>query len=626
MSDEQKSSKKRGPVEGAKYNPNKKTLTDWYNACKAYHELTTKVKVLDFLRSADSGPNFFGTDSEKVGFSKKYKQYKEGKLQPYDSNRKKPSVYPNVEEKLVAYIDLRARYYKRDKCGLSWSLLKVKASKFADDLGIDSFKASDGWLTRTLKRHGKIGINLHGEADDMLPEQRIKIVEDWKKDTFHPLIEKYNVPTNCIYNADQTGLFYQKLPNRIYVDKTQKKSYAGAKQMKDKTRITLMVCTAADGSKVPLSIVGKPAKPVCFRLCENDKPPLAYTSQANAWFDKDVTLWWINNVFIPHHFRKFGVSHCILMLDNCPAHKIEEASVPSWCHIVFLPPNMTSNYQPADMGMIASLKIGYKVNMLSKLLDIFDGEGGFEGAANARRGVRRGQRGLDYGGKATILDAMLILNSIWNIDGRYAKEEGLRRCWRKANILPLDMNTTIDAELGRSHTSIAEKTLKKEDCDQLCQLMSALKVKVTDASLDCEHTAYALQGSFVADIEQFTAEDYNDMIENWICIEDEEEVINAVCEDELEELESNTKPAAGDDAEDDDEPDVQPMEIDTDEANLYSYVDAVEVLGKLQLSARKLRLNEAETVHIDRLLRALHSRNAQKPRRDTTLHAYYPPK
>jgi len=41
--------------------------------------------------------------------------------------------------------------------------------------------------------------------------------------------------------------------------------------MKDKTPITLMVCTAGDGSKVPMSMVGKPKKPACFGLCESGK-------------------------------------------------------------------------------------------------------------------------------------------------------------------------------------------------------------------------------------------------------------------------------------------------------------------------------------------------------------------
>jgi hypothetical protein len=52
--------------------------------------------------------------------------------------------------------------------------------------------------------------------------------------------------------------------------------------MKDKNRITVMVYTAADGSKVPLLIVGRSKMPVCFRICENNKPPLPYDDQENA--------------------------------------------------------------------------------------------------------------------------------------------------------------------------------------------------------------------------------------------------------------------------------------------------------------------------------------------------------
>ena len=44
----------------------------------------------------------------------------------------------------------------------------------------------------------------------------------------------------------------------MYVDKPNKKYYAGDKQMKDKTCITLMVGTSASGKKVPLDVVGKP--------------------------------------------------------------------------------------------------------------------------------------------------------------------------------------------------------------------------------------------------------------------------------------------------------------------------------------------------------------------------------
>jgi DDE superfamily endonuclease/Tc5 transposase DNA-binding domain len=612
--------RKRGPSSGAKYDTDK-TLNDWYGVCQAYNSLSTKVSVKAWLQSTESGPKFSGTTSEVVSFGKHNKKFKAGQLQPSDCRKYVASQFPEVEAKLVAYMEIRARCYKYDKCGLSHQLLKAKATKYAHDLGLTNFKASNGWLEKTLRRNGKVGIQRHGEADDLSPEFLQKTIEDWKKNQFFPLIEEYDVPSQRIYNADQTGLFYQKLPNKIYVDKDNKKSYAGAKQMKDKTRVTLMVCTAANGSKVPLAVVGAAKKPLCFNLLENGKPPLAYTSQEKAWFNKRVTLWWVNDVFIPYHAYKFGNAHAILLLDNCSAHSdIANGSLPFWLHILFLPPNMTSNFQPADMGMISSLKIGYKLTMLSKLLDIFDQEGGYEGAAKIRKTVRRGFRGIEYGGKATVLDAMKILNDIWKKNGRYATEDGIRRCWRKSSILPLSMNTDIDAELGSNSMSLSSKTLCKEDTDHLCSLMMSLKVKANSASIDCNSTAIALQGSFVADHENYTLANYNNMIDTWICIEDDPDVIDAICEDELEKMET-AKLEAIDAAADDEEP--EPIEVEVDQSDILSYVEAVEALRKLSLSVSKLGVNEAAIVHLDRFASALHTANAKKPRRDGTLHAYF---
>ena len=112
------------------------------------------------------------------------------------------------------------------------------------------FKGSAHFISNCIKRNNRIAVNLHGEANTYEPEERKQIMDKWKKNELHPLIEKYSVPAERIYNADQTGLFYQKLPNKLYVNKDKKNNYSGAKQMKDKTRITLMVCTAADGKKV----------------------------------------------------------------------------------------------------------------------------------------------------------------------------------------------------------------------------------------------------------------------------------------------------------------------------------------------------------------------------------------
>ena len=313
-----------------------------------------------------------------------------------------------------------------------------------------SFNASPGWIANTLKRHGIIGINLHGEANDLDDAEREKVMLEWTTKKFHPLLEKHNISPECCYNADQTGLFYTKLPNRLYVYESEKKDYAGVKQMKSKDRITMMICTSAAGAKLPVAFVGKAKKPVCFRSCGGDLPA-PYTNQKKAWFDRGVTVWWINRVFWPQHVKKNGLTKALLLLDNCLVHDVDESKleVPDGMLIIlFLPENVTSRHQPADMGMIATLKVGYRKVMLSRLLSIFDAEGGFETAARLRKRRPKGDRGLAFGGKATVLDAMEIIAELWNTDGKYAKVDSIKRCWRKAKILPGAWEQDINNAVG----------------------------------------------------------------------------------------------------------------------------------------------------------------------------------
>jgi hypothetical protein len=52
----------------------------------------------------------------------------------------------------------------------------------------------------------------------------------------------------------------------VYVKKeAEHKNFAGTKQMKAKEQDTLMVCTAADGTKCPVAMIRKSKRPVCFK-------------------------------------------------------------------------------------------------------------------------------------------------------------------------------------------------------------------------------------------------------------------------------------------------------------------------------------------------------------------------
>lgn len=59
----------------------------------------------------------------------------------------------------------------------------------------------------------------------MSDDKREVKIKEWRE-KLHSLIEEHSIKPYCDYNGNQTGLYYQKLPNHMYVDA---KKIAGVK-------------------------------------------------------------------------------------------------------------------------------------------------------------------------------------------------------------------------------------------------------------------------------------------------------------------------------------------------------------------------------------------------------------
>ena len=142
---------------------------------------------------------------------------------------------------------------------------------------------------------------------------------------------------------------------------------------------------------------------------------------------------------------------------HCPRH--ETVFLPTCIGLKLLPPKFTSLHQTADMGIIVSLKVGYKALYLWKILENFDTPVGFESVAVARRQQRRGCRGIEHGDKPHLLYCMMMLLQVWNgDDGNYVSDESARRCRRKADILSVTWNSDINNNFGSvtlAHTKLS---------------------------------------------------------------------------------------------------------------------------------------------------------------------------
>ena len=124
---------------------------------------------------------------------------------------------------------------------------------------------------------------------------------------------------------------------------------------KNKERLSIALCANADGShKLPPLIIGKFAKPRCFKNINISNLKMTYRSNPKAWMLTTLFQEWLQE-FDYQVAQKHNGQRILLLLDNCPSHKIQGLNL-SHIEIYFLLPNTTSKIQPMD----ASFKRHYR--------------------------------------------------------------------------------------------------------------------------------------------------------------------------------------------------------------------------------------------------------------------------
>jgi len=259
----------------------------------------------------------------------------------------------------------------------------------------DSVKQfSQGWLEKFKLRHGIKSFRRFGESgsvDTHDMEKKLEVIRE-KIDQF---------PLKDVFNMDETGLFYKLQADHSLATK----QLEGRKQ--DKERLTVVICCNADGSeKVPLWIIGKYAKPRCFKNVNMSGLNCEYRSNKRAWMTSVIFeeyMRWFDNKM---HGRRV-----LFVVDNGPAHpKIIEGL--QNVELFFLPPNMTSKIQPCDAGIIRAFKMHYRRRFYREILE------GYE-------------LGQSDPGTINVLDAISFAVSAWTINVR---RETILNCFRHCKI------------------------------------------------------------------------------------------------------------------------------------------------------------------------------------------------
>ena len=135
---------------------------------------------------------------------------------------------------------------------------------------------------------------------------------------------------------------------------------------------------------------------------------------------------------------------------------------------------------------------------------------------------------------------MKILKPIWEDDeDKYARVDGIKNFWQKANILPVSWECYINNDVGRSYVPINMKALNKDDCDNIYNLLETISVKAKDSGVNLSREARDIKGSLVSD-GSFTKAEIREMAENWVQVEDDPDIIDAGVDEAIELLENVT--------------------------------------------------------------------------------------
>ena len=184
-------------------------------------------------------------------------------------------------------------------------------------------------------------------------------------------MQAYKVHPSLVVNMDQTGVHLAPVDSRTYETQgTKEVRMIGAD---DKRQITACVASSLDGDLLPLQLIFQGKTNVCHPpvTAAATEARVHLTHSENHWSNQETMQQYITAVLMPYAERCMLAhtlpldSHIVLVLDVWAVHKSEEfrmflrTKFPR-IHLVFVPPNCTSQLQVADVLLQRPFKHGIR--------------------------------------------------------------------------------------------------------------------------------------------------------------------------------------------------------------------------------------------------------------------------
>ncbi|XP_053556204.1 tigger transposable element-derived protein 1-like [Bombina bombina] len=356
--------------------------------------------------------------------------------------RKRDSIVADMERLLILWIENQTTRHVpvnqaiiQSKALSLFNDLKAKKGEAAKDA---EFVASRGWFDRFKKRSNLHNIKVQGEAAAADTEAAESYPSEFAK-----IIEDGGYSMDQIFNVDETGLFWKKMPARTFIAR-QEKSMPGYKPAKN--RITLLLGGNASGTlKLKPLFIYRFQNPRALKNYVKTRLPVHWRANKKAWVTAALFEDWFDTCFVPEvkaYCKDNNIPFKILLLvDNAPGHPRTLDELNPNIRVEFLPPNTTSLLQPMDQCVIAAFKLNYLKRTFSKCIAAIDKE---EGA---------GQEVLSKFWKSyNILDCIKTVRDAWND----IKDTTMKRAWKKLCPQLADDSEGVDDSVANVTENIVE--------------------------------------------------------------------------------------------------------------------------------------------------------------------------
>uniref|UniRef100_A0A8C4QHC6 HTH CENPB-type domain-containing protein n=1 Tax=Eptatretus burgeri TaxID=7764 RepID=A0A8C4QHC6_EPTBU len=271
---------------------------------------------------------------------------------------------PNLE-KMEKTLNLWIEDQTQKQVPLNGSIIREEAKRLYDDLmkasggegsSCSSFLASKGWFENFKKRYGLHNMKFVVESASTDHEAAQNFLSQLKK-----IIEEKGYRPEQVFNADETGLFWKRMPSRKFLSKEERLP-PGFKAARD--RLTLLLCANASGDfMVKPMLLYRALNPRVLKGKNKNDLPVFWPSNRGACVTATVFMDWFLNCFV-HEVQKYLASKSLafkvlLILDNAPSHPENIHFAHPNVEVLFLPPNTTTLLQPLNQGVIAAFKTYY---------------------------------------------------------------------------------------------------------------------------------------------------------------------------------------------------------------------------------------------------------------------------